>query len=144
MTQAEPVISHKHRTSRFHGKDTYSFVNYFCYVLYPPLFLAGPIMTFNDFMWQVFASLDFSCILFIHNSRLLAPIADIRSSTRGCPALHVSLPLLSPDNGSNPALHVCHCNKGRTGVDGGQSFRTEYDRSMEFDYCVAQGEKNFN
>lgn len=30
----------------------YSFVNYAAYALYTPLFLAGPIMTFNDFMSQ--------------------------------------------------------------------------------------------
>lgn len=28
-------------------------MNYIAYVLYPPLYIAGPIMTFNDFMWQV-------------------------------------------------------------------------------------------
>ncbi|KAH9930065.1 MBOAT-domain-containing protein [Fomitopsis serialis] len=32
--------------------DTYSYMNYIAYVLYPPLYIAGPIMAFNDFMWQ--------------------------------------------------------------------------------------------
>ena len=31
----------------------YGFVNYLTYILYAPLYIAGPIMTFNDFMWQV-------------------------------------------------------------------------------------------
>ncbi len=31
----------------------YSFLNYAAYTLYTPLFLAGPIMTFNDFWSQV-------------------------------------------------------------------------------------------
>ncbi|KAK8844173.1 hypothetical protein IAR55_006967 [Kwoniella newhampshirensis] len=31
----------------------YSFLNYFTYTLYPPLYIAGPIMTFNDFTWQL-------------------------------------------------------------------------------------------
>jgi D-alanyl-lipoteichoic acid acyltransferase DltB (MBOAT superfamily) len=31
----------------------YSYMNYIAYVLYPPLYIAGPIITFNDFMWQV-------------------------------------------------------------------------------------------
>ena len=36
-----------------HSLDTYSYLNYVAYALYPPLYIAGPIMTFNDFMWQV-------------------------------------------------------------------------------------------
>ena len=36
-----------------HGAEHYSALNYVAYVLYPPLYIAGPIMTFNDFMWQV-------------------------------------------------------------------------------------------
>lgn len=31
----------------------YSFWNYLAYALYSPLYIAGPIMTFNDFLWQV-------------------------------------------------------------------------------------------
>ena len=33
--------------------DTYTYMNYVAYLLYPPLYIAGPIITFNDFMWQV-------------------------------------------------------------------------------------------
>ena len=36
-----------------HPLDVYSYTNYLTYALYAPLFIAGPIMTFNDFMWQV-------------------------------------------------------------------------------------------
>ena len=36
-----------------HGAEHYSALNYVAYVLYPPLYIGGPIMTFNDFMWQV-------------------------------------------------------------------------------------------
>ena len=36
-----------------HGDEHFSALNYVAYVLYPPLYIAGPIMTFNDFMWQV-------------------------------------------------------------------------------------------
>ena len=28
-------------------------MNYVAYAIYPPLYIAGPIMTFNDFMWQL-------------------------------------------------------------------------------------------
>ncbi len=33
--------------------EEYSFSNYLLYALYPPLFIAGPIMTFNDFTHQL-------------------------------------------------------------------------------------------
>lgn len=46
-------MDYKQRTVTSHELETYSFVNYVSYALYPPLFIAGPIMTFNDFMWQV-------------------------------------------------------------------------------------------
>lgn len=39
-----------------HSLEFYSFGNYLAYVLYPALYIAGPIMTFNDFMWQVVPS----------------------------------------------------------------------------------------
>jgi D-alanyl-lipoteichoic acid acyltransferase DltB (MBOAT superfamily) len=30
----------------------YTFINYLAYTLYPPLYIAGPIITFDDFMAQ--------------------------------------------------------------------------------------------
>ncbi|KAG5643093.1 hypothetical protein DXG03_001589 [Asterophora parasitica] len=35
-----------------HPPHMYHFVNYVSYVLYPPLYIAGPIMGFNDYLWQ--------------------------------------------------------------------------------------------
>ncbi|KLO17383.1 MBOAT-domain-containing protein [Schizopora paradoxa] len=49
---SEPVVTHKQRTTKHHDLETYNFRNFCAYAAYPPLFLAGPIMTFNDFMWQ--------------------------------------------------------------------------------------------
>jgi len=46
-------MSEKERTSTHHSAIDYSIQNYISYILYPPLYIAGPIMTFNDFMWQV-------------------------------------------------------------------------------------------
>ncbi|THH08114.1 hypothetical protein EW146_g9102 [Bondarzewia mesenterica] len=43
----------KRRTTTFHTIETYSYRNYLAYALYAPLYIAGPIMTFNDFMWQL-------------------------------------------------------------------------------------------
>ena len=43
----------KKRAAVFHPRSTYTFLNYLSYALYAPLYIAGPILTFNDFMWQV-------------------------------------------------------------------------------------------
>ena len=43
----------KQRCAIPHNLDSYNPLNYFAYVVYPPLYIAGPIMTFNDFYWQV-------------------------------------------------------------------------------------------
>ncbi|THH01688.1 hypothetical protein EW026_g1057 [Hermanssonia centrifuga] len=47
------TLDHKQRVSTTHALDDYSLVNYISYVLYAPLYIAGPIITFNDFMWQL-------------------------------------------------------------------------------------------
>ncbi|CDO75129.1 hypothetical protein BN946_scf185010.g54 [Trametes cinnabarina] len=49
----EGVMSEKERRRIPHPPEFYSFLLYIAYVLYPPLYIAGPIMTFNDFMWQM-------------------------------------------------------------------------------------------
>ena len=46
-------MSNKQRTSSAHPLEMYTFTNYLVYIFYPPLYIAGPIITFNDFMWQV-------------------------------------------------------------------------------------------
>ncbi|KAJ7752835.1 MBOAT, membrane-bound O-acyltransferase family-domain-containing protein [Mycena maculata] len=45
-------LNEKHRQTISHPEPIYSYLNYISYVLYPPLYLAGPIMTFNDYIWQ--------------------------------------------------------------------------------------------
>lgn len=47
------ITDNKLRASRSRAASEYSFSNYLAYTLYPPLFIAGPIMTFNDFVSQV-------------------------------------------------------------------------------------------
>uniref|UniRef100_A0A8H7XN33 Uncharacterized protein n=1 Tax=Psilocybe cubensis TaxID=181762 RepID=A0A8H7XN33_PSICU len=42
----------KQRVVVSHSDYDYSLLNYIAYVLYPPLYIAGPIMTFNDFVSQ--------------------------------------------------------------------------------------------
>jgi D-alanyl-lipoteichoic acid acyltransferase DltB (MBOAT superfamily) len=43
----------RQRASNSHPLANYNFINYIAYALYAPLYIAGPIMTFNDFYWQV-------------------------------------------------------------------------------------------
>lgn len=46
------------RAAAPHADSEYSLVNYLAYALYPPLYIAGPIMTFNDFVWQLHRPLE--------------------------------------------------------------------------------------
>ncbi|ORY43437.1 membrane bound O-acyl transferase [Rhizoclosmatium globosum] len=43
---------YKSRVQIHRPMKDYNFIAYLCYLLYAPLYLAGPIMTFNDFMSQ--------------------------------------------------------------------------------------------
>ncbi|KAF7301983.1 hypothetical protein MIND_00764400 [Mycena indigotica] len=45
-------LNDRDRQTKIHPVSMYSFTNYISYALYPPLYLAGPIMTFNDYLWQ--------------------------------------------------------------------------------------------
>lgn len=51
------MLGEKCVTLQMTAAECFSVDAYFAYVLYPPLLLAGPIMTFNDFSWQVFSPL---------------------------------------------------------------------------------------
>lgn len=44
---------HRRRVSTPLPDEDYSLLTFIAYALYPPLYIAGPIMTFNDFTWQV-------------------------------------------------------------------------------------------
>jgi protein-cysteine N-palmitoyltransferase HHAT len=37
-------------------EDDYGFLSYLAYMLYAPLYMAGPIITYNNFIHQVWAS----------------------------------------------------------------------------------------
>jgi D-alanyl-lipoteichoic acid acyltransferase DltB (MBOAT superfamily) len=52
MTQALP-LSHRDRVRSSHPLADYNMAHLIAYTLYSPLYIAGPIMTFNDFTWQV-------------------------------------------------------------------------------------------
>ncbi|KAI0091274.1 MBOAT, membrane-bound O-acyltransferase family-domain-containing protein [Irpex rosettiformis] len=47
------ALAYKQRISVAHPLELYSFHNYLAYIVYPPLYIGGPIITFNDFIWQL-------------------------------------------------------------------------------------------
>jgi D-alanyl-lipoteichoic acid acyltransferase DltB (MBOAT superfamily) len=53
LSQPESTLTEKERAAKVHPLEYYTYANYIAYVLFPPLYIAGPILTFNNFMWQV-------------------------------------------------------------------------------------------
>ncbi|KAF9061444.1 MBOAT, membrane-bound O-acyltransferase family-domain-containing protein [Rhodocollybia butyracea] len=51
-SETEVSLNERQRQTTSHPLEMYSYINYFAYALYSPLYIAGPIMTFNDFLWQ--------------------------------------------------------------------------------------------
>ncbi|KAI4281093.1 MAG: hypothetical protein L6R35_005747 [Caloplaca aegaea] len=49
----QSMLSERNRVDIPAKSEDYSFRNYFAYVLYSPLYLTGPILTFNDFISQL-------------------------------------------------------------------------------------------
>ncbi|CUA70892.1 Glycerol uptake protein 1 [Saccharomyces cerevisiae S288c] [Rhizoctonia solani] len=53
VTEPSGTMTHKQRAAISHPLDIYSFANFLVYALYPALYIAGPIIGFNDFVWQL-------------------------------------------------------------------------------------------
>ena len=64
-TKEPSHLTEKQRKTTPLPLEFYSFTNYVAYALYPPLYIAGPIMTFNDFFWQVSQSFSVMPFLFL-------------------------------------------------------------------------------
>ncbi|KAK3256457.1 hypothetical protein CYMTET_34408, partial [Cymbomonas tetramitiformis] len=45
-----PMLSYKQRSEDSSPDDAFSWLMYFCYLFYPPLYLAGPTISFNAFV----------------------------------------------------------------------------------------------
>ncbi|KAF8442088.1 MBOAT, membrane-bound O-acyltransferase family-domain-containing protein [Boletus edulis BED1] len=54
----ETILTEKQRCTLPHPLEYYTYANYLAYVLFPPLYIAGPILTFNNFMWQLRRPVD--------------------------------------------------------------------------------------
>lgn len=51
--ESDGVTDNRRRSSQSRPSSDYSLFNYLTYALYPPLFIAGPIISFNDFTSQL-------------------------------------------------------------------------------------------
>ena len=132
------MTSHKQRTVLSHDVETYSFVNYVSYALYPPLFIAGPIITFNDFMWQVSLSLA-SYARAVRSQVVHAATETCSAQLAGCTLLPDTLLRLHHDVGIHPPLHVCSSHQRPKGVGWILRCRALHGRFLE-PYCgMAQG-----
>ncbi|GMM29634.1 O-acyltransferase [Martiniozyma asiatica (nom. inval.)] len=67
------ALGERQRLDFFLQIQDYSFKNYLSYLLYTPLFIAGPIITFNDYMYQTFHRLPSITLkrTFIYGLRLI-------------------------------------------------------------------------
>lgn len=101
-------LSEKDRIETPCKRNDYSFFNYLAYSLYSPLYLAGPIITFNDFMSQV-GQLRIS--KFVLNTLLTGFIVATESSSYVdiCPnsSLWDSFAILHTLHGNSPPLPIC-------------------------------------
>ncbi|KAG8212850.1 MBOAT, membrane-bound O-acyltransferase family-domain-containing protein [Butyriboletus roseoflavus] len=56
--EPKSTLTEKQRSTVPHSLEHYTYANYLAYVLFPPLYIAGPILTFNNFMWQLRQPVD--------------------------------------------------------------------------------------
>ena len=98
-------MSDKKRAAVFHSQETYTFSNYLAYTLYAPLYIAGPIITFNDFMWQVGTRYPIVC--HSHTSRSYIQLArplDVAPRATARYALRFLISLLTMET----LIHIIH------------------------------------
>jgi len=53
QVSTDPLTTKQRPRTPHEANGSYTLLNYIAYILYPPLYIAGPIITFNDFLWQV-------------------------------------------------------------------------------------------
>ena len=136
--QPGKVVGDKKRAVVFHPLATYSFGNYLAYVLYAPLYIAGPIITFNDFMWQVS----------MHHSRcLLFPVLIFLSPARtpggyraaGDGAICTALSNLATYDGDAHPCHARRRDQGCPRVEWHDPCAVIHSWFLEPYFCLAKG-----
>lgn len=115
-------------------------MNLIAYTLYPPLYIAGPIMTFNDFICQV---------SYIKSSRASSLLDDNPCSNvdeepdpfydKEPRILCRTILVMPPDHGVRSAFHVRGSDQGHRIMGRKLAGRTQYGRILEFDRRLAKG-----
>jgi hypothetical protein len=134
--------THKERVRTSLPQNEYTLKNLVAYTLYPPLYIAGPIMTFNDFSWQVRAIetvLLVSSCLTNPTARHKDPESNPAYNTKS-PILRLSSLILSPHDGVCPPLYVRRSDKGYRILGRGLAGGAQHGRILELDRCLAQSE----
>lgn len=136
--QTGQSMTEKQRSTTPHTPETYSFKNYLAYVIYPPLYIAGPIMTFNNFLWQVRST----CGLGVHVSHTSVAPKTNTSEYR----VHTQIPLpfhsMHSYYGIHTALHVRCRNKRHPSVGGSNCCGIELNWVVELDGRMVEGMLN--
>jgi hypothetical protein len=131
------VPSAKRRSTTAHAHETYSLVNYLAYALYSPLYLAGPIITFNDFMWQVRRYLDLRRDSLSY--MFLSASSSNPTCTDGSCAIHLALRYLHDDHGVHLAWNAYGGDQGQEGLGSRWTCRISTYRILEPYHRLAQG-----
>lgn len=125
----------KQRSTTPHSLEIYSFKNYIAYTLYPPLYIAGPIITFNNFLWQVRTTIP-------KMERIYSLFVDTKADIYAAginPQISYQVPDMRSHHGVHPALHVRCRHQGHSGVGRSQRCGIESNRFLELDYRLAKG-----
>ena len=116
LLQPESTLTEKQRCNLPHSLEYYTYANYLAYVLFPPLYIAGPILTFNNFVWQVLCSPSVVASQF--NSVIFAAAPTSGYSTTDTHELPDAIPHQPSDHGSHTPLHVHGRNQRHKSLAG--------------------------
>lgn len=105
----------------------YNAINYLIYLFYPPLYLAGPIISFNNFLFQVCSN------IYTVPKEAFTTFESIKSD------LWTALASNCSANGSNPSSILCGCNQRHEKLGRIFIFRGIYPGILQFEYYLAQG-----
>lgn len=127
-------MSDKQRTSIAHPLDWYTFTNYLAYIFYPPLYIAGPIITFNDFMWQVNHCHSHLTSKLTH----ISPDAQEKHTDMEFNnSIRNPVSRVFTNDGVHSPLHVHGGNQRRQSLGWVLCGSTQYGRLLEPDYRLA-------
>jgi hypothetical protein len=131
--------THKDRVRTSHPLSDYKLVNLVAYTLYPPLYIAGPIMTFNDFIWQVSTASQFPGIATRKVDSAKTDSETHPTDNEKSIILCCSVLVLSFDNGNRSTFHVRRSHQRHWVLERQLSGRTQHDWILESDRSLVKG-----